>query len=334
LKKYYLADLGWRRDILGVSTERFVWPVHFFVMVLMLVGAYPLGAQQSPELEQSLRALHQGNYQRAALLAGKYIKTHPRASPGRIILAQTHIAQGQYLSAYQELREALHEDPKNIDILYYLGQLCNTLSQVEYQQLYALAPDSARVHQLQAELYRVQENIAKAEEEYQAALKIKPRSAEVLIALGDLARFDFRFDEALSYYSRALEIDPRNYDSAYGMGACYHFQQVPQKAMEYFRLALSIDPDSAAVRLAMGDTLLQANQPAEAVTELKAAVKLEPKMRQAYTLLGKAQQKLGQSREAEESFRKAQELIQSEMESREELLNSGDTNSISSSPSK
>ena len=281
------------------------------------------------ELTEGTRALYQGNYERAALLAGEYVKTHPQTLAARILLARAEIAQRKYGLAYQELQRALRLDPKNIDALHYLGQLCNLLSQTEYQELYALDPDSARVHQLQAEWYRVQENTAKAEQEYEAALKANPQSVEVLVSLGDLTRSEFRFDEALTYYSRAYAIDPRNYDSAYGIGACYHFRQEPEKATEYFQRALAIDPDSAAARLALGDTLLRAGQAAAAVTELKAALMLEPKMRQAYTLLGRAQQKLGLSREAEESFKKAQELIQSEMESRQDLLSTMDLNSAS-----
>src|SRR5207249_288144 len=134
----------------------------------------------------------------------------------------------------------------------------------------------------------------------------------------------------------ALEIQPHNYDGTYGIGVCYHYQQKSQQAMEYFRSAKRIDPSSALARLALGDALLQADQAVEAVAELKAAVALEPKMRQAYSLLGKAEQKLGRSREAEESFKKAQKLIQSEIELRESVMKSGglDEDPIPVSPSR
>jgi len=276
------------------------------------------------ELTESSRALHQEKFEQAASLAEKALKSDPRSTGARIILAQANFARGRYFPAYQQLRAALRIDSKNVDALYYLGQLCNVLSAAEYRALDTLAPDSARVHQLRAELYRLQESTAQAEEQYQAALKSNPRSIEVLVALGDLNRPEFRFDEALSYYRRALEIEPRNYDAVYGAGVCHYYQQQPEKAVEYFRKAATIDPKSAPARLALGDVLLQTNQASAAVDELKAAVALEPTMRQAYTLLGKAQQKLGQTAEAAASFKKAQELIRSEMESREELLSTGD----------
>jgi Tfp pilus assembly protein PilF len=303
-----------------VGGKRCVRTIQLVSLAGMLTAACYLYGQQPTELADAIRALYQGNYERSASLAENYLKSHPRSPAGRILLARAQIAQGKYPLAYQELRKVLRADPKNIDALYYLGQLSGILSQTEYQQLYALAPDSARVHQLLAESYRVQEKTDKAEEEYQAALKANPRMVEVLVALGDLTRSQFRFDEAISYYSRALEVEPRNYDSTYGLGACYHFRQEPQKAIEYFKRAVDIDPSSAAGRLALGDALLRADQPGPAVSELKSAVALEPEMRQAYSLLGRAHQKLGQSREAAEAFKRAQELIQSEMESRQGLF--------------
>ena len=307
---------GTRKRLVSGQRSYLLWSVACLGAFLGQVPSF------ASELTESSRALHQGKFAQAASLAERALKSDPRSTAALIILAQANFAQGKYLPAYQQLREALRVDPKNVDALYYLGQLCNLLSQVEYQALDALAPDSARVHQLRAELYKLQESTAKAEEEYQAALKGNSRSVEVLVALGDLNRPEFRFDEALSYYSRALEIDPLNYDAIYGAGVCHYYQQQPEKALEYLRKAVRIDPKSAPARLALGDVLLQANQTSAALDELKVAIALEPKMRQAYTLLGKAQQKLGQNAEAATSFKKAQELIQSEMESRESLLNS------------
>src|SRR5207237_8573304 len=116
---------------------------------------------------------------------------------------------------------------------------------------------------------------------------------------------------------------PQDYTSAYGAGACHLYQQNPERAIESFRRALRADPNSAAARLALGDALLRANQAAAAVTELRAAVALSPEMRQAYTLLARAHQKLGQTREAGEALQEEQELARREAGTRETTLGSG-----------
>jgi len=302
-------------------------------LALWLVVASPVWGEEAPALAAGTRALYRGDYDRAASLAENYLKAHPQASAGQILLARAHIAKGQYDLALKELQRVLRTDARNLDALYYLGRLSGILSQMEFQRLFAQAPDSARVHQLLAESYEAQNNIAKAEEEYQAALKANPQSVEILDALGDLKRHQFEFDEAITYYARAAEIQPRDYSSAYGLGATYLYRQEVARAIDYFRGALAIDPDSAAARLALGDALLRAGQPEPAVKELKAALTLEPEMRQAYTLLARAYQKLGNSEEANAALKRSEELIQKEIESRERLLGPGGTLSFSPPPS-
>ena len=132
------------------------------------------------------------------------------------------------------------------------------------------------------------------------------------MALGDLKRSQSDFDEAAKVYSRALEIEPRNYDGIYGLGVCHSFRQDHPRAMECFRRALKIQPDSAPARLALGFCLTRTQQWEAAVTELRAAAALEPKMRQAYYLLGQSCQRLGRSQEAQEAFKKAEELSRQE----------------------
>ncbi len=291
------------------------------LLCLVAAPAAPVfSAEQAPELAESIRALYQGNYAQAQTLAGEYLKAHPGIPEAWIALARAELAQGKHFEAFRDLRKALQLDPTNTDALYYLGRVAAILSHVEYQELYSLAPHSARVHQLRAKAFQLQHNIPKAEEEYKAALEEDPKSVEVLNALGELERSQYRFEEAVEYYRRAEALAPHDYTSAYGLGACALYQQQPERAAKHFRRALAIDPGSAAAHLALGDALLRANQPATAVEELKKAAKLEPSMRQAYSLLARAFRGLGQAPAAEEALKKERELERAETEERERLL--------------
>ncbi|PYV20763.1 MAG: hypothetical protein DMG27_22225 [Acidobacteria bacterium] len=300
--------------------------VWLLALAVALAVAHSLWGDESPEIAEGTGALYRGDYEQASALATKYLEAHPEDLAARILLARTEIARGQYEPAYQALRKALNLDPVNIDALYYLERVCTILSQIEFRRLVGTAPDSFRAHQLMAESYLAQHNQGEAEREYQAALKADPasdkkKSVEILDALGELKRSEFKFDAALDYYARASKLAPQDYTSAYGSGACHLYQQNPQRAS--FRRALRADPNSSAARLALGDALLRTNQAAAAVTELKAAVALNAEMRQAYTLLARAHQKLGQTREAEQALQKEQELAQQEARTRETILGSG-----------
>jgi tetratricopeptide (TPR) repeat protein len=270
-------------------------------------------AQISP-LSEAAKALARGESERAATLAATHLKTRPNDANARVMLARAVLAQGKFQVAYDELRKALSIDPNHIDAHYYLGLLAGALAQNEFQQLYALAPNSARVHQLLAESFQAQENAPEAEAEYLAALQANPRSVEVLVALGELKREQSKFDEAITYYAQAEQIGPLDYDITYGLGACYTYKQEHQKALEYFRQAVRFDGNVGTARFALGNALFQLGQTAEAIPELKAAVTLEPKLRQAYFLLGRAQQKLGNKLEAQAAFKKVDELSQAELD--------------------
>lgn len=286
-----------------------------FLTCLGLCPAAALQGQQPDLRQEGIRALYRGDVKTAIEVGRAVAKAQPAAAAPRVLIARAEIAQGNFQTAFDELRQALRLDASNQEALHFLGHVCAILSQSEYQSLFSMAPDSARVHQIMAESYRAQENTPKAEEEYLAALKANPNVVEVLNIMGDLKRYQFRFEEAVSYYSRAVKVTPRDYDSQYGLGASRLYLQQPELAVQYFQNALAIDPKSAAAHLAMGDALLRLNRPGVAAEHLKTAIQIEPKFRQAYTLLGRSYQKLGKQLEAKEAFRISQSLTQDELES-------------------
>ncbi len=287
------------------------------VAILMCLGLCPavvLQGQQPDLRQEGLRALYRGDLKGAAEIGRRLAKAQPAAASPCVLIARAEIAQGNYEAAYEELRKALRSEPNNLEALYHLGHLGTLLSQQEYQKLFALAPDSARVHQILAESHRAEENMAKAEEEYLLALKANPDLVEVLNTLGDTKRYQFKFEEAISYYSRATQVNPRDYESAYGLGASRLYLQQPKEAVEDFQRALAVQPKSAAAHLALGDALLRLGDAESAAGHLKTAIEIEPKLRQAYSLLGRSYQRLGKEAEAKAAFKTAQGLIQTELE--------------------
>lgn len=275
---------------------------------------------QTPEIS---RALDRADYQRAEKLASASLRTRPRDVSLRLLLARAILGQGRFREAVAALRGVLTLNPKNIDALYYLGLSASALSQMEFERLYALAPESYRVHQLLAEAALAQENPAEAETEYLAALKLAPDSPELMIALAELKRTQSKYDEAIPLYSRAAEVSGMNYDIAYGLGASYSYQQDYKRAADHFRQAVRFAPDATAARYGLGNALFQLGETEAAVTELQAAVRLLDTQKQAWFLLGRAYQKLGRQAEAKEAFAKieaitARELQREQGASREE----------------
>ena len=297
-------------------------PSSLLSLVLLVPPASPRGAT-GPEPPEYVRAFHRGDYARASALAAERLKAQPADTQARIVLARAEAAAGRFEAAYAGFREAVALDPRSVDALYYLGVTAGALAQSEYERLLALAPGSARAHQLLGQSYGAQGRTAEAEAELEAALAAGPPTAEVLVALGDLRRSRLDFVEARADYSRAIGLAPDSYDALYGIGACDSYAGDHASAIGFFRRALRRAPDSAPARLALGISLLQKGDAAAAVTELEQAARLEPRMRQAYYQLGRAYQSLGRSREAEAAFARVQELIRLERKADEAPLEDG-----------
>ncbi len=287
--------------------------LRFLSLLIFMVAISNRAYSQSSALTECTRAFYHGDYALAVQLAEKHLRKYPKDVPVRVVLARAELAQGKPLQAFEELRTALDSDPKSIDALYYLSVASKELSQTEYQRLFAIAPNSFRVHQLLGEAASSAENPTEAEREFDKALEVNPRSVEVSTELAELKRSQSKFDEAITYYMQAEKNGPPNYDVAYGLGACYTYKQEYSQAIEWLKKAVALAPDDVAGRFALGNALFQDGQFEAAIPELKIALKMEPRMKQAYFLLGRAYSKLGRTEEARAAIRKLDELNRSEV---------------------
>lgn len=285
-------------------------------LALYLMLSAPASAQ-SASLGKATDAFYRGEYALAAELAEQQLRVNPKAVPARVLLARVELAQGKLPQAFTQLKTALAQEPKNVDALYYLSIVARELSQQEYQRLFAMAPDSDRVHQLLGEAALAAENKSEAETEFLSALKANPRSFDAATELAELKRSQSKFDEAIGYYTQATQNGPLNYEIAYGLGACYTYKQDYTEAAEWFRKAVALDPESPAGRFALGNSLFQGGEYALAIPELKASLKLEQQFKQAYFLLGRAYSKLGRQEESKAAFQKLDEMNRAEIPSQE-----------------
>ena len=145
------------------------------ILTCLLPPAQLVFAQPAQSLSEGVQAYYRGDYPAAANLARQLTKTQPGTSDPYVLLARAEASQGNLRQAFEALRQALRINPNDAEALYFLAHVSTGLSQAEHQRLFAMAPNSARVHQILAESYRVQENLPKAEEEYQAALQYQVR---------------------------------------------------------------------------------------------------------------------------------------------------------------
>ncbi|HEX8985120.1 MAG TPA: tetratricopeptide repeat protein, partial [Bryobacteraceae bacterium] len=131
-------------------------------VVLPMLLAAALTAQQ-PGLDQCAAALDRGDYRSAAQRARAILLRDPVSAPAHVMLARAYLGLNDGSAALQELHAALRRDPNCVDALYYLVKVTSILSEQEFASLAALAPDSARTHQITAEALDARGDAAGAE---------------------------------------------------------------------------------------------------------------------------------------------------------------------------
>ena len=255
-----------------------------------------------------------------ATFAAQTNEQPPRADALALLTAaRAHVARGEHSAAYDLLRQAQAAEPRNVDVLHLLGIVSSELATKEFDRLYKLAPDGARVHQLMAEAFKLQNKLQEAAAEYELALAADPRLLEAILGLAAIRRAQSDCDRASALYRTAQAIKT-TYDAAYGRGVCLAAQNDHKAAIESLRVALQQDPDSASAHFAMGRSLLELGEAADAARELERAVALEPRMRQGYYLLGRAYRTLKLDDRSRQAFAHAEQLAQAERAADEKTL--------------
>ncbi len=258
-------------------------------------------------LDEASRALSAGDVDRASALASSFLEAHPSSTRARLLLAQAAIARDDFDAAYDYLRPALTSDPRNVDVLYYMGMISARLAAAELQRVTQVAPDSARAYQLAAEAAEAQDHRAEAETAWEAALRAQPTLVDALLGLARLKRIRLECDDAITLYERAEALRP-TFDSAYGLAACYAVNQDDARSTAQYHTALRRDPKSAVAWSGLATAQLRTGHAAEAIVSARRALTIEPRMSEAYYVLGRAYQASGATAQAKEAFAKAEQL--------------------------
>jgi tetratricopeptide (TPR) repeat protein len=276
-------------------------------LAIATASAQPQTAKADTRLVEAQRALTRGELARAFELGSGYVKAHPRDAAGRLLLARVYLERDELEKAYEELDRALGADPRNVDVLAYLGLVSAQLAAGAFERLETEAPASARVQQLKGESLEAQERRADAEKAYEAALEVQPDLLDAILPLARLKRMRLSCEDAIALYERAEAVMP-TFDAAYGLGFCLGYLQDHAAAVARFEQALKRDPTAAVAWSGLGTALVNVGRRADGIAALRRAVALEPEMSEAWYMLGMTYQAIGDGVRSKEAFAKVEEL--------------------------
>lgn len=213
------------------------------------------------------------------------------------------------LSVYSEILQAEPDFPevhvKASYLLYRLQDPDNALN--EAKAALAENPNDAEAHKNAGLALEEAQKFDAAIGEYKEGLRIKPDYASVRYDLGNLYYHTQRFDDAISEYKKCLSIDPSNADAHTNLGLAYKSKGDSSAAIVEFREGKRLNPNDPAIRQDLASALMTVS-PGAAITELKELERRFPNFEVCHICLGRALAWQGDTKGAEEEFRKADKV--------------------------
>jgi len=229
-------------------------------------------------------------------------------------LAEILYQTGDLEGASDVVRTLLPSNSANVDVLYTAARIYADLANRSRDALLLVAPESARTHQLMAEMLINRGDAHAALIQYRKALEIEPKLRGVHYELGEAILQESRAAPALQAaekeFRAALAENPADANAEYRLGTVCTLRRDYKTAIEHYSRALQLQPDNAYAHQALGAAWIKMGEPEKALDQLLAATRLDPLNPVAHYQLGTLYRQLGReadSRRELAAFEKLEE---------------------------
>ncbi len=226
----------------------------------------------------------------------------PHSAKAFMWLGVCRLAQDDPQGAIAPLDKAHALDPSDVDTLYHRGRAYLLVANNSYADMYKLAPDSMRVHQVLAESYVKSFRAKEAIGEFEAAIKMGPHQPGLHEQLGDQYWVAGELDKVADAYREELRIDPYDVAAMFKLGSFLVLHQQTAEGVKLLRDTLHADPSLADAHYYLADGLTNLNQNEEAAHEFELAIAADPsndRALSAYYKLAQLYRKLNQTSESQ-----------------------------------
>jgi tetratricopeptide (TPR) repeat protein len=223
-----------------------------------------------------------------------------------LLLIEIYSSKTEFYRALDVVRTLEKTYPSNPEILYVAYRIYSELGAKAVSALVRAAPNSARLHQVTAELLESEGDFPRAVEQYRKALEMDPKLPGIHRALGvaliNIAQTEASFLEAQKHFEIELAANPTDAHSEYQLGEIYWGRYQHDLARKHFTRAVELRPSFADALIGLGKVLVSQGQPDKALTYLQEAVRIDPENEVAHYRLAQAYRKLGRNQDAEQEL--------------------------------
>jgi tetratricopeptide (TPR) repeat protein len=244
-------------------------------------------------------------------------------------LAELYAKTGRIRDAVVEAQDIIKRNPNNLEARRLLGRIylrslgdmqagngsesILKLAIEQYGQIVRLQPDSMDDHLLLGRLYRLNNDLQKAESEFKTAVKLQPDSEEAVTTLAYL--YNELGDTARA--AQVLSSVPNGERSAKlysALGYTYEQQKQYKGAIEAYRHAIELDRDNLDAIRGLAENLLNDGQADAALEQYKVIADANPEDAQTYVRIAEIYRKQGKFDLALDHLKKAESMVQDSVE--------------------
>ncbi len=264
-----------------------------------------LGVGNFKEAIRSLKDLAENGYNTAAM---------------NNLLSQAYVADGQSERAFQALKDASRQTPKDESLYAFVADACTD------HYAYSLGlrvvdlglsnlPNSARLNYERAVFLARLDRLEEAKPEFQKASTLAPGSDLAYLALIQENLYEDKLPEALTLAREGIKAGHRDYQMLSLLGTVLiHAGATPgqpefAEAREALEASVSTHPAYSTSQIALGKLLLMEGRPKDAVAHLEIGLLLEPQNPAVYTSLARAYRQLGKPEKAQQSLNTLSALL-------------------------
>jgi tetratricopeptide (TPR) repeat protein len=247
-------------------------------------------------------------------------------------LAELYAKTGRIRDAVLEAQDILKRDANNLEAHKLLGRIYlrslgdmqsgsnnnsggNVLKLAieQYEQIVKIEPKNVDNRLLLGRLYRLNNDLQKAEQEFKTAVKLQPDSEEAVTTLAYLYNEEGDATRAVQVLSSVPDTG-RSAKMYSALGYTYEQQKQYKEAINSYRRAIEMDRDNLDAIRGLAENLMNDGQTDAALEQYKVIADANPEDAQTYLHMAEIYRKSGKFDLALENLKKAESMVQDSIE--------------------